>query len=161
MRLSKDEQGFTLIELMVVVIIIGILAAIAVPTMNSQLNKAKTKKAVSELKSMKTVVDTYMADGANNVNGYAPKSADTTNAGDIKRVLSDGGISAANTDPWGIKYHYQAHKNGTDTKYVLYSYGPDKIANTSDDISVTESSNPRETTAIAAAEDPMTDHDLE
>lgn len=161
MRLSRNEHGFTLTELMVVVIIIGILAAIAVPAMSSQQNKAKTKRTVSELKSMKTIIDIYMADSVINAGGYAPKSADTTNAGDIKKVLSDGGFNTANTDPWGTKYHYQAHKNGTGTTYYLYSYGPDKTANTPDDISVTESANPRENIAVTAASDPAVDHDLE
>ncbi|MCL6559950.1 MAG: hypothetical protein K6U74_14385, partial [Firmicutes bacterium] len=56
----------------VVVIIIGILAAIAIPTMTSQQNKAKTKKAVAELKSMKTIIDTYIADSVNNPGGKSP-----------------------------------------------------------------------------------------
>lgn len=54
--LKKAQQGFTLIELMIVVAIIGILAAIAIPQFNSYQQKAKDKSAQSDVRNLLTEV---------------------------------------------------------------------------------------------------------
>ena len=58
----KSEKGFTLIELMIVVAIIGILAAIAIPNFLSYQKKAKTSEAKTSLGSIRTVEEAYAAD---------------------------------------------------------------------------------------------------
>ena len=59
---KKLFRGFTLIELMIVVAIIGILAAIAIPQFSSYRQKAYNSAAVSDLKNMKTALESYYAD---------------------------------------------------------------------------------------------------
>lgn len=54
-----NKKGFTLVELMIVVVIIGILAAIAIPMYSSYTNKSKTKAAQADLKNIFTAIDTY------------------------------------------------------------------------------------------------------
>ena len=60
-KLLKKKDGFTLIELMIVVVIIGILAAIAIPAFINYVKKSKTSEAPSNLKSLYTGAASYYA----------------------------------------------------------------------------------------------------
>ena len=63
-RLTKDEEGFTLIELMVVVLIIAILIAIAIPTFLGAQNRARDRGAQSDLRNGITAAKTIATDDA-------------------------------------------------------------------------------------------------
>ena len=62
MRSSKKSKGFTLIELMIVVAIIGILAAIAIPNFIGMQKRAKTSEAKSSLGEIRTLEEAYRAE---------------------------------------------------------------------------------------------------
>jgi prepilin-type N-terminal cleavage/methylation domain-containing protein len=62
MRKIRNRKGFTLIELMIVVVIIGILAAIAIPKFNQASARAKEKEADGILKQIYTLQNTYHAE---------------------------------------------------------------------------------------------------
>ncbi|MCF8131431.1 MAG: prepilin-type N-terminal cleavage/methylation domain-containing protein [Deltaproteobacteria bacterium] len=59
---KKDEKGFTLIELMIVIAIIGILAAIAIPQFNSYRKRAYNSSAMSDVKNTATAEEAYFVD---------------------------------------------------------------------------------------------------
>ena len=69
--LRKAQQGFTLIELMIVVAIIGILAAIAIPQYQTYVAKSQVSRVVEESGALKTAVETCMNNGQTTV-GAAP-----------------------------------------------------------------------------------------
>ncbi|MGH9168865.1 MAG: prepilin-type N-terminal cleavage/methylation domain-containing protein, partial [Acidimicrobiia bacterium] len=73
-RLAKDEAGFTLIELMVVVLIIAILIAIAIPTFLGARERAQDRAAQSDLRNALTAAKVYYTDNEN----YDAAAADLT-----------------------------------------------------------------------------------
>jgi general secretion pathway protein G len=92
---SGAERGFTLLELMIVATVIGILAAMGVPSYQSALRTARIQKAISELRTISTAVDTYRA-----VNGVLPAT------------LAQVGFGGRR-DPWGQPYCYLNYQLGT------------------------------------------------
>ena len=67
---NKNCKGFTLIELITVIIIIGTLAAILVPTMYNYVKKARIKAAIADTKIIKTAVENALVDHLMNGDGY-------------------------------------------------------------------------------------------
>jgi type II secretion system protein G len=66
---SSEESGFTLVELLVVMLILGILAAIAIPTFFNQRDKAKDSSAKEGVRTAQTAMETYATDHNNDYSG--------------------------------------------------------------------------------------------
>jgi len=62
LKSSRKRQGFTLVELLIVVVIIGLLAAIALPQISSYRIRGHNSSAITDLRTFKTVLETYYVD---------------------------------------------------------------------------------------------------
>jgi type IV pilus assembly protein PilA len=107
-RMARDESGFTLVELLVVMLIIGLLAAIAIPAFFNQRDKAKDASAKEMARTAETSMETYATD---NGGDYALVDPDALHA--IEQTvqvavstkdpyLSDAAAVGANNKGWTL-----------------------------------------------------------
>ena len=120
------QSGFTLIEIMVVVIIIGLLAAVVVPQFLNRVDDARRAKAKQDVQAMETALTMFKLDNFTYPNtemglkALAQKPDSTA----VKNWRPGGYLQHVNKDPWGNDYLYQVP--GTHGgEYDLYSLGAD------------------------------------
>jgi len=122
----RDKRGFTLIEILVVVVILGILAGIVVPRLLDEPEKARRTKASVQIKSLEESVALFKLD-----NGFYPSTEQGLQAlvekpvnGRIPPRWREGGyIKKVPKDPWNNEYVYLSP--GIHGDFDIISYGPD------------------------------------
>lgn len=131
---SRKQRGFTLIELMVVVLIIAVLAALIVPRILSRQDEAKNAKASADISTLSSLLQQFRLDTdrfpttEESINALMQQPADVEG---WKGPYSDKPLP---NDPWGTPYEYQyPGANGEDT-FFLGSAGKDRQPGTEDDI---------------------------
>lgn len=87
-RLKKDNKGFTLIELVVVIAILAILAGIAVPRLTTSRKKAAVAAHNANVKTIESAATMYIADGGEDVKGGTGDAVNVEDS-DIKKYLQD------------------------------------------------------------------------
>ena len=120
------RAGFTLLELMVVIVILGLLAALVVPKLIGQSEKAKQTAARVQIRSLEQALQLFKLD-----NGFYPSTEQGLAAlvripevGRIPKNYRQGGyIDRIPNDPWGGPYVYLSP--GAHGDYDISSYGAD------------------------------------
>lgn len=128
-------RAFTLIELLLVLVILGILAAIVVPKFSGRTEQARITAAQSQIATFSTALDAFEVD-----NGFYPKGKDGLR--DLVVQPRDttswrGPYLKGNdipVDPWGHAYAYEFPGKNNNNSYDLMSLGPDGRAGNEDDI---------------------------
>lgn len=125
-RRTTGNRGFTLVELVVVMVIIGILAGAAVIQVKNRTATARRVRALSDLKTFETALDQYAAE-----NGEPPTTQQGLQAlrtkpstPPVPRNWNGPYVKSVPTDPWGSEYVYRYDGNDQG-EYELLSYGRD------------------------------------
>jgi general secretion pathway protein G len=132
MQKNKDKKntaaGFTLIELMVVVVIIGILAGLIVPRIMGSDDKARDAKTKMQIESLETALKLYKLDNGNYPTTEQGLKAlvEAPTAGNLPKNWRQGGYlekGKVPKDPWGNEFIYICP--GSHGDFDLSSYGAD------------------------------------
>ena len=126
MKKDRKEAGFTLLELMIVIVILGILGAVVAPRLMDEPDKARVTQARLQLENFSTAIKKFYLD-----NGFYPSTDQGLEAlverpasGRSPKNYPDNGYMAKiPRDPWGNDYVYLAP--GRESPFEIISYGAD------------------------------------
>ncbi len=131
----KKSQGFSLLEVMVVIVIIGIMASVVVPSLMGSQDKANLQKAISDVTALETSLSLYKLDNYDyptTEQGLEALVEQTDIEPEPRRFPEDGYIKRLPKDPWGNDYVLL--NPGEQGRMDVFSVGPDGEAGTEDDI---------------------------
>ena len=132
----RNPAAFTLVELLLVLVILGVLAGIVLPKFSGRTEQARVTAAQSQIATFGTALDAFEVD-----NGYYPRGKDGLQALLVKPsdaqnwrgpyLEEKGGIP---NDPWGRPYFYECPGKHNTSSYDISSAGFDGKDGTEDDI---------------------------
>lgn len=134
MKTKRKHQGFTLLEIMLVVSIIVIILGVAISKLGNTTAIAKTMRVQADIQAIKTQLQLYES-----MNGFYPTTEQglqalvTQPSNDPRPARWYQLFKELPTDPWGNGYIYKSPGLKNPSGYDLYSAGPDRQADTADD----------------------------
>lgn len=131
---SRHRGGFTLIEMLLVLVILATLAAIVVPKFTGRSEQAKVTAAKTQISSFETALEAFEVD-----NGYYPKGDDglsllVEKPKDAKNWRGPYLKKGIPLDPWDNAYIYESPGKYNEDGYDIMSVGPDGRKGGDDDI---------------------------
>ena len=126
MKNRSRSRGFTLIEIMVVMVILGLLVALVAPNIMGRGDEARVTAAKTQLRNISAALDLYRLDNSHypsTEQGLEALVEKPTGTPEPSNWNPEGYMNAVPQDPWGNAYQYV--QPGSEGPYDLYSYGAD------------------------------------
>lgn len=130
-RQSARIAGFTLLEIMMVVLIIGLLLGFAITKMQGNVETAKVVRVQGDITSLKS-----------SILAYEIKKKLPLKEGGLAALVTAGVMDSVPKDPWGNEYVYERPGRHNAKSYDLYSPGANGIPGDADDIGNWEEAQP-------------------
>lgn len=125
-KMELMQRGFTLIEIMVVVVILGILAAIVVPKVMDRPDAARITKAKQDIRALESALNLYKLDNFNYPStdqGLEALTQKPSGSPEPRNWKKGGYLDRLPKDPWGNEYQYL--NPGIQGSVDIFSFGAD------------------------------------
>jgi len=122
----NKQSGFTLIEIMVVMVILGLLVAVVAPNILGRGEEARIGVAKTQIRNVGNALDLYKLDNFNypsTEQGLEALVNEPSGSPEAKNWSKEGYLPNVPVDPWKNEYQYVSP--GSEGPYDLYSFGPD------------------------------------
>lgn len=127
MKTQYKQTGFTLIEIMVVVVILAILASVVVPKIMDRPDDARIAKAKQDIRAVESALGLYKLDNfvyPTTDQGMEALVTKPSGSPEPKNYKKGGYVKSVPKDPWGIEYKYL--NPGVHGEIDIFSLGPDQ-----------------------------------
>ncbi len=124
--MKGKQRGFTLLEVMVVIVILGVLASLVVPNLLGNKEKADQQKAITDISSLENSLDMYKLDNSvypSTDQGLEALVSKPSISPEPRNYRNDGYVKRLPKDPWGYAYNYVSP--GEHGSVDIFSLGAD------------------------------------
>lgn len=124
----KQEKGFSLIEILVVLVIMGLLVSVVAPTVLNSADDARIQKAQADFKAIETALKIYRLDNyvyPTTEQGLVALIEPSTLEPEPRSFKEGGYLQEMPMDPWGREYLYMSP--GENSEVDIFSYGADGL----------------------------------